>query len=91
MNDKLIIEARNILNKSRGFSIAVNSVQHDSDALVFINDTEVYIHFKVREYVDINILLTKIINIEIECNYDMKIIHLYTNDGRVVSVYCLPK
>jgi hypothetical protein len=89
MDNNLIINARDIVNKAKGSCIAVNSIQYDSDALAFINDTEVYVHFRNRIYKDINIPLSEIKDIKFDIDDMMKIVHLYSNDGQVVSIFCL--
>jgi hypothetical protein len=90
MNNDLIIKARNIVNKSNGSSICINSEIIDSDALSFINDDEVYIHFRNRQYKDITLPLLEINDIKFDDFGGMIMVHLFSNDGQVITIHCLP-
>jgi hypothetical protein len=82
-------ELRKLINRTKGFCIAVNSNLIDSDAMVFINYEDIFIHFKFREYEDIKIKLANIKDIKYDYIGQMIIAILYLSNDKIISIHCL--
>jgi hypothetical protein len=88
---ELLDKARNYINKAHGGSVVVNNEVIDSDALSFVNDKSVYIHFLGRNKVKpIDITFNEIKDVKFDFVGAMTIISLCLVTGSNVLIHCLP-
>jgi hypothetical protein len=89
--NNLIDKARIYINKAHGSSVVINNEVIDADALPFVNDKSVYIHFIGRNKVKpIDITFNKIKDIKFDFVGAMTIITLCLITGSKIFIHCLP-